>query len=481
MTAHPLDAPRLVVYALPALADKAFAYPLAAIIPGFYLAYGGVGATALGLVLISARVLDAITDPLIGYLSDHTRSKFGPRKPWVLIGAFVSAAAAYFLFNPPSQAGALYFTAFMFLAYWGWTMFLVPYVTWGLELTGDYQGRSRIAAVRNAFGKLGFVAFLIVPFLPFFNTTAMTPEVVAGIGWLIVVIFPLFAIAAVTFVPQSRPVTTETAGFATLIGSVRANPPFQLFLLVVTCGGVGIGISATILLVFLEHYLFIGDKFAHIVIATSLAAVAAMPVWLRLLQGTGKHTAWAWGFIGQGVLTLMILLVPRGPDAFIPMLTLSLAMGFFMSPFLISGGAMLGDIIDYDILKSGKNRAGQYYAVFVFAVKLVAAISSGGAFLALGAAGFQADGPNPPVAEWTLLTVYSVVPAFFSFVGAALLRHYPIDRRRQSIIRRRIERRAARAGIGLPASAATTARPVNTRKPNAGDQLPDALHSPLPR
>ena len=129
-----------------------YAVYLASIPVGLYLplVYSkdlGLSLTEIGLVLMLARISDVITDPLIGALSDRTKSRFGKRKPWIAAGTVLMMLSAFQLFNPEAlnqmPITKWYLLGWSILLWLGWTMVNIPYYAWGAELSDDYyEGRN---------------------------------------------------------------------------------------------------------------------------------------------------------------------------------------------------------------------------------------------------------------------------------------------------------------------------------------------------
>jgi Na+/melibiose symporter-like transporter len=114
---------QLLLFGFPALPHSFISLPLNSIIPAFYAANTTVTFAEMAVVMTASRIFDAITDPLIGYLSDRTKSPIGRRKPWVLAGTILCAISIYFLFQPARTAGVVYFGVWAFLIYFGFTLF----------------------------------------------------------------------------------------------------------------------------------------------------------------------------------------------------------------------------------------------------------------------------------------------------------------------------------------------------------------------
>jgi len=109
--------------------------PALAVLPALYAKYAHLHLVFIGMVLALARIVDCVIDPVIGYASDRTRSRYGRRKPWIVAGAVVSSVAAYYLFRPSAATGAVYFAGWYFMLYLGWTLGEIPHTAWINEIS----------------------------------------------------------------------------------------------------------------------------------------------------------------------------------------------------------------------------------------------------------------------------------------------------------------------------------------------------------
>ncbi len=265
MSALPLS--RLALYALPGFALAMPTIPAAVFLPSMYGTE--LGLAAAGAALLIARTTDVITDPLVGALSDRWRSKFGRRKPWILLGALLAGYALIMLFQPPQGVTTAYVTLWSVLLYLGWTMINVPYTAWGAELSSDYNERVRITSAREGVSLLGVFAAGTVPV--FAASAGMTErDALAIISWMAVIMGGPFILAMAWRVPDplQREAATPKQSW-TLGGIVRGarglsnNKPFLRLLGAWLINGFANGIPSTLFLLFLEFqipHLFYNDN-----------------------------------------------------------------------------------------------------------------------------------------------------------------------------------------------------------------------------
>ncbi len=137
----------------------------------FYTDYVGLSAGLVAWSLLLARMFDAVTDPVMGWLSDHTNTRIGRRRPWILGAAIPLAFFFYYLFSPPvidnpsAHQGflLLYMLSFYVLTYFIWTVGAVPYFSLGAELTDDYHERVKVIAVREVCALSGLLIATVLP------------------------------------------------------------------------------------------------------------------------------------------------------------------------------------------------------------------------------------------------------------------------------------------------------------------------------
>ncbi|HEX3407413.1 MAG TPA: MFS transporter, partial [Caulobacteraceae bacterium] len=153
----------LLAFTAPAFLSALVHSPASSIVPTIYATDFGLNLALIGTAMLVSRSLDVIVDPLIGYLSDHTRGRLGRRKPWVLAGALLTMVSAWFLFAPPAHPSFVYFLVWYTAIYLAWSLIEVPHAAWAFEITRDYDDRSRVLSLRSLVGGLGALAFFLLP------------------------------------------------------------------------------------------------------------------------------------------------------------------------------------------------------------------------------------------------------------------------------------------------------------------------------
>lgn len=445
MTTSPGALPRgvLAAYAAPAFSQALIHGPVGTVIQGVYGTHFGVPLASIAVVLLVARIFDAITDPVIGYLSDRYNSRWGHRKPWLLSGSLLAVVACWFLYVPPGDVSAGYFLGWFLLAYLGWTISEIPYRAWMAELSQDYNERTRIATWRTFARYTGFIAFYGIPFLPMFETSEFTPTSLRITAILAAVSLPLTAVVAVLFVPRGDIPRREAP-----ISLVRAwpamvnNRPLMYFLLIYAISGLSTGMAYGMLYFFVGGYLDMAETLALLFVLGSPVGLLVMPFWAALARRVGKQQAWAIAYALSALFLLMHLAVPPGAGNTWMLVAVNLGVFAVSSAGVVIPAAMLADVVDYGRWKFRGDYAGSYYAVQTMMEKGVEGL---GAAIGLAVAGWF--GFDPQALAQTdrghlgLLLAFPVLPAVITLVSVPLIWRFPINERRQRIIVRRLAQR----------------------------------------
>ena len=437
---------QLIAFGFPALPHALVALPLNIVIPAFYATHTAVTLLQIGVFTSASRLLDAVLDPLVGFLSDRLDSPWGKRKPWGVAAGLVCGLSLFFLFQPPRDATIVYYGAWSFILYFGFSLFEIPRSAWSAEISRDYDERSRINTYVAQFNVVGSLVFWIMPILlwKFSGTTQITGASLTAIAWLYLLLMPAGLAVAAWIVPRGVPVVTRALRLIDIGRSVISNRPLTFYLLTYGLWGVGQGASLSTTLLFLNDRLKLGAAFPFLMIGLFASTILTIPLWMRLVPRMGRHRVWAISLVLSALSRPLVLLLVPGPSAVAPMIALICLSGFITAPWNFAPPSMLSDVIDYDLWKSRTNKAGNIFALNTLLVKATMAIGAGGAFVLLDAFHYKAGHTNAGAPELGLITCYMIVPGVFHVLAGALVWFFPLDARRQSVVRKRLESLAAR-------------------------------------
>ena len=447
--------------AAPVSATYFFYTPMWFILPGIYAKYFGLELTAVAAVVLYARLFDGITDPTIGYLSDRHRARNGSRKTWVLVGSIAVLIACYFLFSPPEQVTTTYYLLWTFAFFLAFTLVEIPHLSWGAELTMDYNRRAKVYSIRATFMALGQIAFFALPLLPIYASNEYTPETLTDAVYIGATIMLCGLVWSMFWAPASTVAKTPSGGdnITLFTRSLAQNKPLLLYYSATVCTGLSFGLWLGLLFFYLDGYLALGDKIATIFMLGNIAGLLSIPFWLKFIQKTSKSAAWAAGLTLFCTHLLGFLFVNPGGALWLPLLLTGTAyIGF--SCVNASSLAVLGDIIDYGKLKFHQDRGGTYFAISSLLYKMTLGLGSG---VSIGIAGIFDFDPTREVQSETALfglqLGFIILPTLLGLVAVVLVLLTPINKHRHGIIQRRI---ASRPSSHSPL-ASTNSQPLTSQ------------------
>ncbi len=435
----------IALYALPNVSYSVAALPLALFVPAFYADDMGLPLAQVGAAIAASRLLDVVTDPLMGQLSDRMRTRFGRRKPWIALGTPILLLALWQLFVPggreaASLAGLFGWTALLFL---GFTIVDVPFKAWGAELSRDYAERSRVAAFREAFGFAGQVGLLLLLLgLAALGLTGAEQQLY-WIAVAIVATLPLFVALALAFVAEPPP--SERSEPPLELGAglrlVASNPAFARMVVAVLFFVSGVVVQGTLHRLVLTHVFGRADLFPLMIFAENALTLAAVPLWLRVSYRIEKHRAIALAALWIALFSLALPFFAR--EAVIPFIVCMVLRGSSFASILFLSNSIVADVVDFDELASGRQRTGLFFGVFGMVTKAAIALGVLIATVLPAALGFDPALATPDdAAVLGMLGIYGFLPGALMAAGAHFLWRFPLTREVQEGLRSRLEARS---------------------------------------
>jgi glycoside/pentoside/hexuronide:cation symporter, GPH family len=444
----------LLGYAAPALPLALLTLPFYVIVPNAYVALGAP-LTATGYVLLAIRLMDAVTDPMMGALADATRARMG-RKVWFAIGAPITALAAVMLFSPPPQMqGVGYLALWATVMSLGWTITIVPYSAWGAELATGYEARSRIAAFRET---AVFIGTLLALVLPEVVRQAFGDESVASIrslGLFALVIgagLPLAAMAAFLLTPERLDRSTTRPPLRQAWRDMIGNAQFLWLIAAFLINGFANGLPATLFLFFIQDRLQLAADAGIFLIVYFAAGLAGVPVWLWLARRMPKQRAWAAGMLLACLGFLAAPFLP--PGSYWPFMAVCLVTGLAVGADLVLPPSLQADVIALDTAKTGAEKSASYMAAWSLATKLALALAVGLAFPLLAASGYEpSQNLKSDSGLLMLALLYAALPIALKLVAIAVVLRLTMDRETQKAAEETIRKAQLRNPVARPTSA----------------------------
>lgn len=433
---------RLSIYALPGVPMAFWYVPLTALLPAFYAEHVGVGLAAMGGFLLISRLFDIFIDPVLGRWCDNTKTRFGRRRPWIVLGAPICMLGVWLLLMPPEGANGWYLLMATMTINLGGSILGLAYSAWGAEIVETYHGRAKVAAFREGSNIIGIVLASLVPAITAAMGHGIDRFTMSVMCWALMIMIPITVAAAVYFVPEpDRTPQTSMPWFSAMLTLLK-NKPFALL-----CGSYfltnfGVAVTNLTLIFFIQHYLGQPEVIGPVMLASFGSVLLGVPAWVLISRRIGKHRAAGISLIIAVCLSGVLALQLRPGDGWL-FVALMAGLGAISAAFLTLPLGIVGDIIDYDTLRTGQSRGGLFFGVWSFLGGGSIALALGVTLPALEAFGFSASGGNTPAALEALRYIYCLGSVPFFLIGAAMFFVFPIDARRHAIIRRRLDKRRA--------------------------------------
>lgn len=471
--------PRKLAYGMGAFVNNM----LAAAIGGMVIVLNlglGMNPALVGLLGALPRITDALTDPLMGFISDNTRSRWGRRRPYIFGGAIASGIIYALLWQLPlGQSENFYFWFFLvgsIIFYLAYTVFATPWVALGYELTPDYHERTRLMGVQNFIGQL---AYLVSPwFLWIMSNKAWYATQVEGARWLAIGIGITaigIGILPAIFLRERFQHAAETAeqlarvesragalrrnmgefgrGFAT---TIKSKPFIKLCVATFLVFNGFIMISSFQFYVII-YYVFGGDQelgakyagYSGTLGAASTFLVIFFITWLSTRIGKRKAFYVSTGVSMVGYALKWFCYNPKYP---LLLLLPAPLIAFGLGGLFTLMGSMIADVVDVDELQTQQRREGMFGSIFWWVVKLgmAAALAMGG-FL-LNATGFNVELAGAQSAQTIVLM--RICDAFIPFLTSGIaiwaIATYPITEERAHEVRGELERRRGVVAVAAP-------------------------------
>ena len=434
-----------IAYAAPAYALAIIGIPVYVYIPKFYTDVVGINVALLGTILFSVRIFDGVTDPVIGYLSDRTKTRFGRRRPYIALGSFFIAGAMFLLFNPPQASPSfetIWFGVFIYALFLFWTIVTVPYESLGPEITFDYHERTTLFGIRDGFLIAGTLAAASSPALIhwMFGLPSDPSGERAKFFWISVFYAPLLIGTALWCVLSIREQDVKpkvsSLGLGSGIRQVMRNKPFIILLAAYTISAIGNNLPATLILFYVQYVLQseLADLFLMEYFVTG---IIFLPAWIWISHRTGKKAAWLASMAVNSGAFLGVFFLGPGDEVIYGILVFLSGIGFGAT--LAIPSAIQADVIDYDELLTGERREGQYIGWWSIAKKMAAAVGIGAGLSLLGIAGYVPNAEQTENVRFMLRVLYALVPSILNLIGLAIALAYPIDDMMHARIRQAIQ------------------------------------------
>ncbi len=432
-----LDRKTLFFYGLADMPIQMASIPVAAFIPNYYGQDLGLSIAAVGTIWLLTRLFDAVSDPLVGYLSDKTRTRWGRRKIWMVAAVPILWLSIYKLFMPSTPVTEAYLLGWLIALWTGWTMLFIPYYAWAAELSEDYNERTRITGWRAWIGMAANVISKVVPVLAIFLFDyGGTEETLLLVGLMTLILLPLTVGLTVSMVPEKKDYRTSKVALLPGIRLMMKNNPFKRLVAAFFINQLGSAISTALVVFYIRNVL--GEQQSSILMLLVYYgfALLGIPFWISFSAKVSKHKTWCMALIGFGFFQMGYLFLGQGD--FYYMLPITACTGFLGGTFWVIPNSMKADVIDIDRLKSGEDRTAWFFAVWSFTTKLALSIGASIALWLLAIVGFQPGTESTPEGLTGLTLLFVFGPATGFWLTAMIAWKYPLDKKTQTDLIRQL-------------------------------------------
>jgi GPH family glycoside/pentoside/hexuronide:cation symporter len=452
-----LTSVRKALYSSVNLGVGGIEYIVAVFLLKYYMDYTGLDAGLAGLALLLGKLFDAVSDPIMGYVSDHTKTRWGRRRPWFLVGAIPLSVSFIGIFsaNPAwSEMQLFLWLLSMNVLFWsGTTMVMVPHAAFASEMTRTHRERISVMGWREGFMAVGLLAGGFAMFVLLeravegatgaATASGLTPDAVTEAARIargeahgtITAWFGLCvcALATVTFLGTRERAGPYTPPRDTLFGDFAdtfRSRPFLLFTFALVIGQIADGLTASLALFTIEEWWGFGDPHPRfLLIGYMFMAMLSIPLWMRIARHMEKaHTFALCTFVAAGALVAML---------FVPQIGLWWAYvwlylaGFSLGGRMVVAMAIVPDIIDDDELRTRTRKDGAYFGMISLLRKLSRSLAMGISGIGLGFFGYASGvTEQTPEAVRGIMIMFCIVPAVASGITAVMLLWFPITRAR---------------------------------------------------
>ncbi len=425
-----------------------------------------INPAAAGSILLINRIWDAFNDPVIGWLSDHTVTRWGRRRPWLLIGAIPFGILFFMIWLVPPFGPTglfMYYVVVALLLDTAYTVINVPYVSLTPELTRDYDERTSLNSFRFAFSIGGaLVVAVLHPIIVGQFDDVRVGYMVSGAIWATISTIPCFI---VFFCTRERPDSMvgsqhDEMTFMEQIRVAFASKPYRYVILLYLFSWLALQLVSTVLIYYLTYYMGVPEMLPLVLLALQGTSFVFLFIWAWVSRRLDKRFVY---MIGATIwLTMQIALYFVQPGMTRIIIPISMVAGAGVAVAYLIPWAMMPDVIEFDELKTGQRREGIFYGFMVFLQKTGIAI---GIFMVgrlLASTGYitptdAVPVPTQPESALNAIRLFiGPIPAGILVMGIVVAYFYPITREKHQQVRAALALRKAADDVQLSEAAALT-------------------------
>ena len=399
-------------------------------LPAFFAEVHGFEISVIGIIIFLSKLIDVITDPLVGWLNDKN---FFPRKAYLLIGGILSGLALTQLFLKQDIDQEIFLFVWLSILYLGWTMFQIPYLSIGYDLEKNYFLRTKLSATREFFILLGLFCSLGIPMFFSISNEKLLENIV-----FIATLFGLMGlILFCSLIPENKRTNEKKIKFKKVIKNLKKNIYFSKIFLVLVVNNLA-NVFPMVLFAFFITYVLGGDDSNRqtTLFFYFLFAIMGVPFWTIISKKYGKKEVWSLSLFMSAMFFLLVFFLEDGNFVFF--IIISCITGFCLGADLIIPPSIQADITDWHRSKFGEDISGVLFSIITFLNKFAFAVVSIFVFGIMGVLDFDTDGEINTNVRLFIIISYALAPILLKLLAAYLLVNFKLKENELQKIQKKI-------------------------------------------
>lgn len=412
----------------------------------------GMNPALAGTIPLIGKIWDAVTDPVMGNIADRTRSRFGPKRFYLLIGSVISAITFVLMWVkvsfPGTAAQYLFYTAMYMLFATGFTIVMVPYNALLPDMVDDYVLRSKFSGVRTICSTFGAILAGLIPTIMIRDNTDPAPYLQVALIFGVIFLVAILVTFAGTWEKQKPPIKISIKDSFTQSFTVYKSRSFKIFVGIFLCGQGAADFVTGLAVYYVDDVLnaYGGGNFTKLMAVILVAQFIGTILFSALLPRTSKKFPILAGFPVRIAATLAMLAFSHEGANFTIILALSFIIGVGMAGSTVSIYAILADMADVDELITSINRPGTCSGMATFVRKIATGCSSAIIGLLLSMVGYSEVLANTgerqsAATQAGIAYIYVLAPVVLMAATLIFTVRFPMNRKEFDIIKKEIARR----------------------------------------
>ena len=382
----------------------------------------GVAAGTAALLFAISKIYDALTDPVMGIISDRTRSRWGRRRPYLLVGSILCAVTFVLLFTVPAfdstRMVVLYMGALLILFATAYTLFNVAHLAMPVEMTSSHQERSQLFSYRAGAIGLGNIlgGFLGPMIIVAYGGGRAGHEAMSWFLGCLILVTMLSCYWMTRKAPFRSYQTAIKYSFVEKMKSAAANKPFIMLLLAKLCVLMTVAMNAGTIAFFTMRVLELSDRWLGLYfLCYGTTLLISQPLWLKVISLIGKRRTYIYTALVYAAVAATWMLADSSEHRIFFFLRV-IIIGVTAGAVLLASQSMLPDVIEYDHRRTGLTREGLFAGIYTTIEKFAMALGVAVTGAVLGTMGYisSSSGQNVVQPESAIMGIYlcfALIPA----------------------------------------------------------------------